>query len=67
VLPQLARWYDVDIRLGDSSIGARRLTATFRDQPVSVVLDLVGLSLGLRVERTGRTVVLHRSSSSPRS
>jgi transmembrane sensor len=63
VLPRLARWYDVDLRLADSSIAARRLTATFREQSLSAVLDLMELSLGLRVERAGGTVVLHPSSS----
>jgi ferric-dicitrate binding protein FerR (iron transport regulator) len=67
VLPQLARWYDLDIRLADDSLGARRLTATFRDQSISAVLDQMALSLELRVKRAGRTVVLHPSSSSRRS
>jgi transmembrane sensor len=67
VLPQLARWYDLDIRLADASLGARRLTATFRNQSVPAVLDQMALSLELRVERAGRTVVLHPSTSSRRS
>ncbi len=66
VLPQLARWYDLDIRLADASLGSRRLTATFRDQSVSAVLALMALSLDLRVEHTGKTVVFHPDSSSPR-
>lgn len=67
VLPQLARWYDLDIRVADGSLGARRLTATFRDQSVSAVLDLMALSLDLRVERAGRTVLLRPASTAPRS
>jgi transmembrane sensor len=62
VLPQLARWYDLDIRLADTSLATRRLTATFHDQSISQVLDLMALSLDLRVEREGRTVTLHPSS-----
>lgn len=62
VLPQLTRWYDLDLRLADSSLATRRLTATFRDQSISQVLDLMALSLDLRVERNGRTVTLHPSS-----
>jgi len=58
VLPQLARWYDLDFRLADTSLAARRLTATFRDQSVSQVLDLLALSLDLRVERGAQTVTL---------
>jgi transmembrane sensor len=67
VLPQLARWYDLDIHLADSSLATRRLTATFRDQSVSQVLDLLALSLDLKVERDGRAVTLRPSSSSRRS
>lgn len=66
VLPQVARWYDLDIRLADASLGSRRLTATFRDQSVSAVLDLMALSLDIRVERRGQAVVFHPASSSPR-
>ena len=62
VLPQLARWYDLDFRLADSSLARRRLTTTFRDQSVSQVLDLMALSLDLRVQRDGRTVTLYPSS-----
>lgn len=63
VVPRLARWYDLDIRLADSSLASRRLTVTFRDQSVPAVLDLMALSLRLRVERSGRAVVLHPSLS----
>jgi transmembrane sensor len=65
VLPQLARWYDIDIHLAESSLATRRLTATFRNQSVSQVLDLLALSLNLKVERDGRAVTL-RPSLPPR-
>jgi transmembrane sensor len=67
VVPQLSRWYDLDIRLSDNSLATRRLTATFRDQSVSQVLDLMALSLDLQVVRDGRTVTLRPSPSSRRS
>ena len=67
VIPQLARWYDLDIHLADNSLATRRLTATFRDQSVSQVLDLLALSLDLKVERNGRAVTLRPSSPSRRS
>jgi transmembrane sensor len=60
-LPQLARWYDLNIRLADSALGARRLTATFREQSAAQVLDLIALSLDLRMEREGRVVILYPS------
>jgi len=58
VVPALERWYDVAIRLTDSSLAERRLTATFRRESLSQVLELLALSLNVRVQRAGRTVVL---------
>jgi transmembrane sensor len=51
VVPALERWYNVDIRLADSALGARRLTATFTNEPIDLVLQRIALTLGLRVER----------------
>lgn len=59
-LPQLGRWYDLDLRLGDASLGARPLTATFKDQTTTQVLDLVAQALDLRLKREGRTVTFYR-------
>lgn len=59
VVGELARWYDVDMRLADSSIGNRRITATLGDQTLPDVLDQLSIALNLRATRTGRTVVLH--------
>lgn len=61
VVPRLARWYDVDLRLSDAELEHLRLTATFRDHSIEQALNLVALSLNLRVERTGDIVTLHRS------
>jgi len=49
----LGRWYDVEIRLGDSdsALAARRLTATFTNEPIDLVLQRIALTLGLRVNR----------------
>lgn len=58
VMPELERWYDVDIRLADSALAGRRLTASFRDEPLSQVLQLLALSLDLRVQRHDHVVVL---------
>jgi len=56
----LSRWYDVDLRLGDSSLAALPLTASFRDEPVDEVLHIVAVTLGARVHWTGRTVFLRK-------
>jgi transmembrane sensor len=56
VLAELDRWYDLDCRLADDTLGDLRLTASFQDEPASEVIRLVALSLGLRYERQGKVV-----------
>lgn len=56
--PQLERWYDVRLVLADSSLGARRFTASFKGEPLSSVLDALSLALGARHSEAGRTVTL---------
>jgi transmembrane sensor len=62
-LPQLSRWYDLEFRLADSSLGRVPLTATFRNQPTEDVLDLLAASLGMRQVRSGRTVTFYSATS----
>lgn len=64
-LPQLDRWYDLDLRLGDSLIAALPVTATFKNQPTDEVLDLLAQTLGLRQERRGRIVTLYPARPAP--
>ncbi len=49
VVAELNRWYDVDITLVGSTVGRLRLTATFRDQPITEVLSSIQASLGLEL------------------
>ena len=49
----LERWYDVEIRLPDTALAARRLTASFQHEPIDLVLKRIALTLGVRVERAG--------------
>lgn len=60
VIAELQRWYDGDLlQLADTSIGSRRLTASFTNESLPIVIDRIALSLDLREERHGQTVVLH--------
>jgi ferric-dicitrate binding protein FerR (iron transport regulator) len=60
VIAELRRWYDRDLlELADTSIGSRRLTASFTNESLPIVIDRIALSLDLREERHGQTVVLH--------
>ena len=61
VMPALERWYNVEIRLSDSALGARRLTATFTNESVDRVVERIAMTLGLRVERGPGSVVVLRN------
>ena len=62
-LPRLARWYGVAIRLGDSTIAARRYTASLKNEPLAQVLDLMARSVELRIGYVADTVVLYSQAS----
>lgn len=55
---QLGRWYDLDVRLADSTIGRRRVTASFTDESAAEVLRLITASLNLRASQHGRVVTI---------
>src|SRR5258706_9011310 len=63
VMPALERWYNVEIRLSDSALAARRLTATFQTEPIDLVMKRIALTLGIRVERGEGSVFLLRNGS----
>jgi transmembrane sensor len=54
VLVELARWYDIDVKLANPVLGERLLTAEMADVPVDAVLTDLARALKLRVERVGR-------------
>jgi transmembrane sensor len=60
-LPGLSRWFDLEFRLADSTLGAVPLTATLKTQPTDDVLESLAASLGMRLRRKGRTVTLYPS------
>jgi len=59
VLPQLARWYDVDFTLGAASLADRHLTLSVRGEPIAQVLDAIALLAHARYERAGRSVTFY--------
>jgi transmembrane sensor len=56
VAAQLGRWYAVELRIADSSIASRRLTATFTNEPLAEVLAALAPALDVHFERRGDTV-----------
>ena len=61
VVRTLERWYNVEIRVADSALAARRLTATFQNESIDLVLQRIALTVGLRVERADGPVILLRN------
>ncbi len=66
-LPQLSRWYDLDFRLADSSLGAIPLSGRLDQTLTQARLDLLAGSLGLEQVREGRLVTLRHPSGAARS
>lgn len=58
VRADVRRWYGVELRVADSALARRHLTASFRSEPVERVLEVIALALGARVERRGDTAVV---------
>lgn len=65
-IPQLERWFDLDITVPDSTLRARRVFVRFRDETATQALDALSLALGARHEREGRTVTLHTARPASR-
>ena len=60
VVRELSRWYDLDIRLSDEVDPNRRLILTLDNEAAQEAINLVALSLGLRVQQRGRVVTLYK-------
>ena len=58
VIPQLERWYDLDIQLSDSSLGNERITIVLTTESPDEALSAVARVLNLRVVRAERSVQL---------
>jgi transmembrane sensor len=56
VIPELARWYDLDIQLTDSSLGDERITIVLTTESPDEAMSAVAKVLDLRVVRTERSV-----------
>ncbi len=64
-LPDLARWYGLELHAADSAVAARRLTATFVGESVDEALRNIALALDVRYRRDGQTVTFFSKSPTP--
>jgi transmembrane sensor len=63
-LAQINRWYDADIRIGDSRIAEYPITATFATESLSQVVAIVAAAIDARVERDAMTITLYQRRNS---
>ena len=64
VAGEVRRWYGVTLRIADSSLADRHVTASFNGEPVDQVLNVISMTLGARVDRQGDTAVLRAGAGS---
>lgn len=55
VSADLRRWYGVELRVTDSTLARRHLTASFADEPTDKVLAVIALTVGGDLSRRGDT------------
>ena len=60
VAAEIRRWYGVQLRVTDSSLFNKHVTMSFNREPVDQVLEIIGATLGARVELRGDTATLSR-------
>ena len=59
-LPYLSRWFELDLRIGDSALGSLPVSATLDQRPTTDVLANMAASLGLTYVQEGSMVYFHR-------
>lgn len=58
-IPELNRWYDVDIQLGAPTLATQRVTAEFAAGSAADLSDILSLMFDVRVVRQGRVLTLY--------
>ena len=61
VVSDISRWYDVDVRVIDSDLSSRPVTASFSIQSVNEMVEALGLAVNARIERQGRVIILRKN------
>ena len=58
VIPELNRWYDLDVRIGDASLGKLHVTAEIRTETPNEAMQRLSMILGVDLRRDGRVITL---------
>ncbi|HEV8218088.1 MAG TPA: FecR domain-containing protein [Gemmatimonadaceae bacterium] len=67
VANELRRWYGVTLRVNDSALLNTPVSTSFAGEPADRVLNIIGLTLGARVQRQGDTATLIFNRRPPQS
>lgn len=59
VIAAIRRTYGVDVHVADTSLLGRHVTATFNGESADKVLEIIGLALGARVQRSGDSAMVY--------
>ena len=55
-LAEIGRWYDANIAITSSALAGRHVTASYRDESLTGVLQSIAIATGAHYERAGRTI-----------
>jgi len=67
VISSVRKWYGIEMRATDPSLAGRHLTASFESgESAGRVLEVIGLALGVEVERRGDTAIVRPAKGSVR-
>jgi transmembrane sensor len=58
VIPEMQRWYGVTIQVADSALLRRTVHTSFSGESADKALEILGLTLGARIERHGDTATV---------
>lgn len=64
IIPKLERWYNITLDLETTDLGERLMTATFQEQSLTEVLNIIALSLDLSYTRPNDKRVIFSDVSS---
>lgn len=67
VKASMRRWYGLELKVADSSLASKHITATFDGESPDRVLDVLKLILGADIERRGDTAIVRPAGRSVRS
>jgi ferric-dicitrate binding protein FerR (iron transport regulator) len=58
-IPELNRWYNADIRLGDSTLTTRKVFGSFKSGSLTDLSAILDMMFNVRVVRDGHTLTLY--------